>query len=287
MRVTPIPQAGSVTSNVQQGPSIHNIRMTTNATPEFIPPVQNGQPLQTDNNETQATVAATQKLDPQLARIAKQRRALQLKEQEILNREKALQSATPNNPGIAIERLKSDPIGTLRENGITYDDLTQAILKSQENQEVYALREKVSALEKGIDEKFQAQNAQSEKQVLAEMRREAIQLAKASDDFELVREMRSIPDVMRLIEQTYRKTGEVLEVRQAMKLVESELLKDAQRIAKAKKLQSEFVNPHLQQTQAQQRYTGMRTLTNKQNATPQMSPKARALAAFWGNKQMR
>jgi hypothetical protein len=281
MQVSPIPSPQIQPNNTM--PQAVPIQMRTNHTPlpneQFINESQ--KPLITNPNGNVAAVEATKQLDPQLARIAKQRRQLQLKEQELLTREKALQSV-PQSQGIDVERLKSEPLNVLIENGVTYDQLTEAIIKGQGNSEVNALRAKLASLEKGIDQKFEEQNAQARQQVLVEMKNEAIQLARASDEFELVREMRSVPDVVRLIERTYDKTGEILSVPQAMRLVENELFKDAQRIARAKKLQG-MQRPQMQAQPQQRQYQGMRTLTNRDTATVPLSPKQRAMAAFYGN----
>ena len=255
-------------------PTMHptlSMKMNTQATPlpnEYAP---------VNIEETVNTAQASKPIDPQLAMIAKQRRALQIKEKQILDREKAFASRPPNEGLIDVNRLKTDPLNVLLENGVTYDQLTKAIMGNQQNSEVLALKQKIESLEKGIDQKFSDKDAAAERQVLAEMRREADQL-KRSDDFELVRETRSVPLVMKLIERTYREHGEVLDVREAMSLMESELLKDQQRLARSKKLQGMY--PQNLQTQQRQ---GMRTLTNKDTASVPMGAKARAMAAFYGN----
>jgi hypothetical protein len=139
------------------------------------------------------------------------------------------------------------------------------------------LKEEIEALKKGVDQRFVDQNTQAEQQVLAEMKREANQLLR-DDNFEFIRETRSVPTVMDLIEKTYRKTGEVLDVSEAMRLVEDELFKDAQKLASLKKMQLQQV----QQPQPQQRQYGMRTLTNRHTSSVPLSAKERALAAFNG-----
>ncbi len=223
--------------------------------------------------------AATQPLSPQLALLAKQKRALQMKEREIADREKALKTGS-GTPTIELARLKSEPLRVLLENGVTYEQLHDAIMAGQGEgtSELQALQAKLDALEKGIDQRFTDSATQQEKAVLAEMEKEAKQLV-SGEDFEMVREMRAVPSVMQLIERTYRESGEVLEVSEALKLVEDELFKDAQRIAGFKKIQAQF---QPQQSQPQQRQYGMRTLTNRDTASVPLSAKQRALAAFNG-----
>ena len=286
MKISPVPSISVPTLGSDGNPqpsrveSIRALKMTTNATPLANMQMPQELPIAAPNEQTEATVEATQPLSPQLALLAKQRRALQVKERELKEREKALQAQGTGNTAVDIARLKSEPLSVLLENGVTYDQLTEAILANQGNSEINALKSEIESLKQGIDQKFQEKESAAEKQVLAEMQREAEQLVR-SDDYELVREMKRIPDVMSLIERTYRETGEVMEVPEALQWVEKFLLEEAQGIAKAKKIQS-LLNPMPQIPQPQQRQMGMRTLTNKDTASVPLSAKARAMAAFYG-----
>lgn len=231
-----------------------------------------------DNNET--TVEATQPLSPQLAEIAKRRRALQLRERAIAEKEKALQATnTGSSGGIDVARLKSDPLKVLDEAGVTYDQLTEALLATQGNAEINALKAEINALKEGVDKKFTDRETQAEQQVLAEMKREAERLSSLGEDFELVRETKSIPQVMTLIERTYRETGEVLDVSEALKLVEEELFKDLSRVTSFNKIKSQFAPPPAPQPQPKQQM-GMRTLKNTDTAPVPLSRRAKALAAW-------
>lgn len=286
MKISPIPNMMTPTptnpgvpqqSNVE---SVRSLRMATNATPLMQqPPLQDAP--QTSETPATAPAAATQPLSPQLALLAKQRRALQ-RERELLNQEKARFAQTSGTSGIDIARLKSEPLGVLLENGVTYEQLTEEILNNQKNSEVFALKEEIKNLREGIDKKFTEKATQEEQAALSHMRREAEKFVYSGDQFELVRETRSVPTVMDLIERTYRKTGEVLDVPEALKLVEDELLNDALKLQKLKKLQGQLSPQAPQVQQPQQRQTGMRTLTNRDTANVPMSAKARAMAAFYG-----
>lgn len=261
--------------------AVRAMRMTTNATPlRGEPPAAQESPILADNEEGKlAVVEETQPISPQLAALARQRRALQVKERELLDKEKALEARSQGGDVIPKARLKSETLKVLQEAGVTYDDLTTAILASQGNPEMEALRAELHALKEGVDKRFSDEKTQAEQQVLAEMRSEATRLANNGDDFELVRESGSVPDVMRLIELTYRESGEVLEVSEAMKLVEDELMARNQKLLQLKKMQG-LVNP--QAPAAPQARQGMRTLSNKHTASVPSSAKERALAAFYG-----
>lgn len=261
-----------------------SLKMNTNATPFWQKPEAQVQELppaaqnlsQTNTNEASENLEDTKPLSPQFAALAKQRRALQVKERELAEKEKALQGAGQQSVDLA--RLKSDPLRVLLENGVTYDQLTDAVLKNNQNSEFYTLKAEMDTLKQSVDQKLLEREQQQEQQVLSEMKREAAMLASQNPEFELVRITNSVPDVVRLIEKNYRQTGEVLTVQEAMRLVETELLKDAQKIAASKKLQSQNVPPQAQM----QKHSGMRTLTNNHTASVPMSAKQRAIAAFYG-----
>lgn len=283
MKITPMPSVsmGSVGFDGNPRPSnVENVRsmvMKTNATP--LPNQLAPQDPNADVNIQAQASDATQPLSPQLAFLAKQRRALQQQRRELENEKKALLAQSSGSTGIDVARLKSEPLSVLLENGVTYDQLTEAIMAGQGKSELNALKAEIQSLKQGIDQKFTDKDAAAEKQVYAAMQREAQQLVRG-DDFELVRETRGVPHVMSLIERTYKDTGEILDVPEALRLVEDELFKDAQKLTRLKKMQSQQIIPQAQPTQRQ---FGMRTLTNRDTASiVPLSAKARAMAAFYG-----
>lgn len=283
MKISPLSAngLGAVGAQAPAPAQTRTFKMNTNATPGHLDelPSEGGEP--SNPSPDGATSEVTQPLSPQFAALAKQRRALQVKEREIADREKALQTQ-PTSAGVDVARLKSDPLGVLLEAGVTYDQLTEAVLAHQDgSSEISALKAKIEALEEGVDKKLSDRDQQTKQSVLAEMKREATQLAATGEDFELVRETRSIPHVMTLIEKTYDETGEVLDVREAMSLVEEELFKDAQKLANLKKVQAKFA-PQPAPVPPPQSHRQMRTLTNRDTAQVPMSAKQRALAAFNG-----
>lgn len=290
MKISPIASAQNVVQ--EQGSAVAKMRamkMDTNATPlQLEPPISQEKPVEgadqklliSNNNETaKETVEATQPLSPQYAELARKRRSLQVKERELAEKEKALLDKSQGSDFIELAKLKAQPLSVLLEAGVTYEQLTEAILANQGNAEVNALKAELTALKEGVDKKFIDQEQAAEQQVLREMKKEATLLVSQGDQFELVRETKSIPDVIRLIEQAYKETGEVLDVSEACKLVEDELLKEAQKLAGLKKLQAQTSQPVMH---PQQRQVGVRTLTNKDTVSVPASAKQRALAAFYG-----
>lgn len=222
---------------------------------------------------------ATAPLSPQFAALAKQKRALQLERAEF-DKQKA-ESLAGGNSQELIDRLKSKPLSVLLEHGVTYDQLTEEILGQGHNPEIQALKDELKALKEGVDTKFQTREEQQEEAALTEMLYEAEGLAKDGDAFEMIRTEEAYDEVLRLIHDTYKKTGRVLDVQDAMNTVENRLLAKAEKYASINKVRAKLAPPEpTPQLQPQQR--GMRTLTARDSAAPVSDRRARAMAAFSG-----
>ena len=237
---------------------------------------------QSSNPDTpeQGAVEATQPLSPQFAALAKQKRAFQLEKAEFEKQKAAMSQGI--NPEDFAAKLKADPLGVLQEHGVTYDELTQAILsdKQQLNPEIQALKAEIKALKEGVDKSFQTNEQRQEEAALTEMLYEAEALAKDGESYEMIRTEDAYDQVLRLIHNTYRKTGRVLDVRDAMERVENQLFAKAEKLASIAKVRAKIAQPSPQQAQPAQR--GMRTLTARDTAQPQMDRRARAIAAMMG-----
>lgn len=293
MRINPMPSSYNSSAVAPIGDNqapprqeVRHLKMTTNATPMYARPQAQLQdlPLATPKlpiphkSEDQTNVAEeSQPLSPQFAALARQRRDLQKLQKELSDRERAL--SDPGQERVDLARLKSDPLSVLLEAGVTYQQLTDSILANQGNSEINSLKQDFKTFKTGLEEQLSERDQQAEKQALAEMQREATILAAEGDDFELIRGMKKIPDVTKLIKRTWDEDGTILDVREAMQLIEDELLKDVDKVTGFKKVQSKFAPTR----PAMQQHQGMRTLTNRDTATAPMSPKARAMAAFLGS----
>ena len=263
---------------------MRRLRLTTNYTPEgnniggAVDPALNISAPSEDVNGDEAS----KPLSPQFAALAKQRRALQVKERELQEREKALSTKPSTQEGsVDLARLKSEPLSVLLEAGVTYEQLTEAILADQNgnSSQIRALEAKLSALEEGVDQKLTAREQAQKQAALTEMQREAQHLIAEGEEFELVRETGSLKKVMALIEKTYDETGEVLTVREALSEYENALLERNTKLAGLPKVQSRLAPSAPPQRPAGQ----MRTLTARDTAVPPMTAKQRAIAAFNGN----
>lgn len=283
MKISPVPSAGnSVDAMAPAAPQsmtqkIRSLRMTTNATPGYEPELA----IPDTVDPATAAIEETKPLSPQLAAIAKQRRALQLEKQALERERAALKQSPTQGAGVDVARLKSDPLGVLLEAGVTYQQLTDAVLANDSGSPTREMEAKLKALEESLDKKFTDRDQRDRQQVLAEMGREAKQIIAEGDDFELVRERKAIPKALQLVEAIYDRDGDVIDIREALRLVEEELFKEIEPLAKLNKVQRAFA-PAPAPTPPQQHRQQMRTLTNRDTASVPLSPKARAIAAFHG-----
>lgn len=252
------------------------------------PPVE---PVSTtaEIDETGA-VEATQPLSPQFAALAKQKRALQL-ERADLERQKAEFTGKQNGLSteqISIADLKANPLSVLQQHGVLdgpefYNSITEKMLNGDTfNPEILELKQKIEALEKGVDTKFQTAQERSEKAALTEMHHEALALSREGDEFEMIRSKGpdAVEKVLDHIYGEYHAGRAIPDVKVAMEKIENELLEDAAKIAALSKVRNRLAPPPTQTQQPQQQT--MRTLTARDTASPTTSRRARAIAAMQG-----
>jgi len=278
--------------NIEQPrPDVRRLQMKTNfstnrdadlnisADPVAVEPEVTAESSKVEATEPGA-VEATQPLSPQFAALAKQKRAFQLEKAEFEKQKASMSQGI--NPEDFKARLQSDPLGVLQEHGVTYDALTEAILsdKNQENPKILALEQQIKALKEGVDKTFQTNEQRAEESALTEMLYEAEALSKEGEDFEMIRSEDAYDQVLRLIHKTYKDTGRVLDVREAMNKVENTLMARAEKLASINKVRNRIAPPS--PPIAQPAPKGMRTLTARDTASPVSDRRARAIAAMTG-----
>lgn len=247
-------------------------------------------------NEPEAQEAeATKPLSPQIAALLKQKRALQIEKAQFEKEKADFKTQSPAGNEDLIAKLKSNPLGVLQEVGVTYDQLTAAIL---DNQNAPLDPQKLRAdLKKELLEEltgqFTTRDQQAEQAVLADIKKEAMTLAQTDDRFEAIRQAKAYDDVKDLVHRVWQKgwpdkglePGHVLDVAEAAEYVENQLIEEALPFAQLKKVQSRLTPAQeamLAQQPAKPNTKIMRTLTNRDGASPVMDKRARALAAFAG-----
>lgn len=294
MKISPMSSAGTVLGSIEAGDTaaspviqkIRSMKMNTNATPGRVEEVPAAEPPLTvsDDKIDEATPAAeeTQPLSPQFAALAKQRRALQVKEREIADREKALE-AQKTTMGSAIDtaRLKSDPLGVLRDAGVTYADLTDAVLADQQgyNPKLTELESKFKILEESLDKKFTDRESEIEQNTLEQISKRVNHLSAQGDDFALIRATNNQQKVVDLMREAWIKHKDLIDEVEAMKLVEEDLIKEGLKIANIEKVRSQLA-PAAPAPAPMQQQRQMKTLTNRDTASVPLSRKARAIAAW-------
>lgn len=243
--------------------------------------------------QAEAVSEETKPLSPQFAALAKQRREIQLERQKLDADKAALETQSGDKKSLEEyrSRIKANALSVLMEEGVTYDQLTEQILASnQETADLSALKAEIKALKDGFENQNKSQTdkeAMQEKQALAQIERETLQLVSQGDDFEMIREAGYAPKVVDLIHRVFKKDGVVMDTAEAASLIEKELLEESLKFARIKKVQSSL-NPAPQQKQqtVQQDRPGtkiMRTLTNRDGvSSTTMSKRERAIAAMEG-----
>lgn len=256
----------------------------------------------------EATETKEEPLSQQYAILARKEKALQAKvraheaavkarEDALRLREEAVKSKESGSDFIPKDKLMKDPFGMMQELGISYDQLTEmALNQPQVDSATKAYLDKLERETQAIREELksnkQSQEEQQKKaydQAVNQIRKEAQQLVKDNPDFETIKETGSVDDVVDLIEQTYKKSGELLSVEDAAKEVEEYLIEEALKISRIKKIQQRMAPATKPATQQQpepkaapQNPPQMKTLTNAVGTAKRLTARERALLAAQG-----
>jgi hypothetical protein len=297
------------------------VRDATNISPEemsaIAPRAQAPEPIQEDLGQPDTIEATEEKpVDPVYEQLARRERALRQKarqqEQAFKAREDALKAkeaelaskamapSTDLSKYIQKDILKTSPLQALAEAGLSYDELTQAILNQQPSDPrvdatINRLEAKIRQLEEANENGQKSQQAQQQAQydaAVKQIREDAKKLVYTDPEFETVKATNSVNDVVELIEETYRKDGTLLGVEEAAKMVEDYLLEEAIKLTKIDKIkkrlsassaQTSTKAPAQQQAASAQRQPQtMKTLSNAASTSRPLSAKERAILAFRG-----
>ena len=246
-------------------------------------------------------------LASQYALMARKEKAIRAKQQELKAQEDAIKAkeaafitkdAEYNQKYIPKDRITQDTLGVLNDLGITYDQLTQLILKSpttpqelaQKSEfqrmadEIKALRESQEANKK----MYEDGQKQAYSQAVNQIKVEAQQLVRNNPTFETIQATNSISDVVELIEKTFKEDGVLLTVEDACNEVENYLVDEALKLSRLKKIQARLA-PKQQPsassksssgTEKSQQQPQMKTLTNANSAQRPLTARECAMLAF-------
>lgn len=284
-------------------------------------PTEETQELTTESSETVETpkeeVKAEQDpaLSRQFAQLARQERALRAQKQQWQSEVKAKEAAlaaeratltqSTQKPDlsnyVSLDDVKRNAWGILAKAGVSYDDITQQAMNQQAvNPQVQAhidaLEAKIAKLQEFTDNSVKTQGEQQQSQYQAAVRQiemDVTQLVKSDPvAYEAIAKTGkgSIREVVKLIEDTFNKDGILLSAEEAAEEVENYLVeqsvKTVSQIDKIKKRMAQAnasPKPTDVKTQTPQKQTQpMKTLTNANSSTRQLSARERALLAFKG-----
>lgn len=290
------------------------VQNATSVSPEELGALKTGEQAISDNKEDSATAASEvpetkAKEDPlssQYATLARKEKALRAQIQQFkadqakFEAERQSQLATPKqefdlSKYVERDRIKADPMAIFDEVGLSYDDLTHAVLTRSQIQtdprltaQMARMEAEIKAAKEEAQKLRQAQEdgqKQSYQQAVAQIRSEASKLVYTDPTFEMIKETNSVPDVVELIESTFKADGVLLTVEEACQAVEDHLVEEAIKLSKIKKLQQRLAAPAAPQSpvnNTKQPQTQSKTLTNGMAAQKPMTSRERAIAAMEG-----
>lgn len=264
--------------------------------------------------ETPPEPAKDPALSRQFAQLARQEKVMRLKAQQqdqaIKQREAALatreaaieaQSNQYKTGYISQEQLKRDLMGTLAEQGITYDDVVQQAMNQQQRDPrtegmIQKLEAKIQALEESNKTAAQRMTESQQQQYEAavkQIRTDAKQLVYTDPAFEMIKATGSVKDVVELITRTYDKDGVLLTVEEAAQQVEDYLVEEATKLSRVDKIKKRLqqqsatssntpVAAKVQTPNTNKQPPQMKTLTNANASSRQLTAKERAILAFKG-----
>lgn len=188
------------------------------------------------------------------------------------------------------ERLKTDPIGFLTEQGYTTDQITQAMLNQPgpESQMIKALSEKIARLEESQQKEIERQQkdaTENYNNALKTIQRNVDSLVASNPEFETIKASEAQKSVTNYIEKVWKAEGIMLDVEDAAKEIEDYLTDQAINLAKLKKVQGKLkpAAPAAPKAAVPAPAATAKpvTLTNKvaQNTRP-LSARERAILAF-------
>lgn len=248
----------------------------------------------------------------QFAQLARQERALRAKaqqqeqqwkakDQELQTREAALQPKQQDLSNyISVDDLKRNAYGTLQKHGISYDQVSQEALayqpmSPQVQSHIEALEAKLAKLEVFNENSQKTYQEQQQSQYQAAVRQielDVTSLVKADPTtFEVIAKTGkgAIKEVVKLIEETYHKDGVLMTAEEAAQEVEDYMteqsFKTLSQIDKIKKRMAEASatqKPTDAKPQSQPQKQPMKTLTNANGSTRQLTVRERAIAAMEG-----
>lgn len=236
------------------------------------------------------------------AKAQQQDAAYKVREEALKAREAALTAKDQEyqTKYIPRDRLKSEAMTVLAEEGITYDYITEQALNQQAiNPQIQAVINKLQSEIKDLktaSEKTTSTYAEQQKlqyeTAVKQLESDAKSLVKSNPvEYEAINAAGAIKDVVKLIEDTYNQDGVLMSVEEAAQEVENYLIEESLKLTSLEKIKKRMsqtsatqgkseVKTQATTTQTQQAKAPTKTLTNNIASTRKLSAKERAILAF-------
>jgi hypothetical protein len=206
---------------------------------------------------------------------------IQQKEREMVNLNEEISKAKAYR-----ERLKSNPLDVLNEEGITYDQLVQEAVNPR-TAEMTALQAQIKSLEDSLKRnQEESQKAYDERRnrALSTIRSDVNTLVSSDPAYETIKDMGMSEAVTHLIDVTEKEDGILLTIDKAAKQVNDYLLAEIDQLTSIpsvkKRLQPQEAQQPQEQAKAQApQQTGMKTLSHS------MTPLSEAPAKNWAQRR--
>lgn len=279
-----------------QPPSNKIIKMKTNANPEQLDAAQETVPeAQTEPEkaisdtgvQTKPVPEAIQQVSPEVAAIAKEKRAAQVMRMQYAEKEKALEEKLAKAEALESRIQGGEGLSVLLERGVTFDQLKEQILAQNQ----FNPKQLKSDVEKMVEERLAKKDAEQAEAVLESMTKNVNQMVFGSDAYPFIKAGRAHGQVMDLVNRAWYGDpkapdlfpgGYVFTEDEACQAIEDQLKEEAK--AYAKLLKPEPTTPAVEPQPKTTQKIDIKTLTNKDSARPRSGRRQRALAAFLGQK---
>lgn len=253
-----------------------------------------GQAVQGTNQE--ANGGATEKverLSPQFAALARKEKAIRLEAQKIKSEREALTKEREQfkSPGyITKDELRNNPIGILVSNGWSHNQIAEMLL-SENGQikqaesgptmaQLLARLDEIDSRTKSYDGQFKDWENKEKEYAIDEIRKEAVTLIDSDPEFETIKTLGRIDDVVKRIQEAQETDGTFLSVPDAAKEIEERLLNEAIKLSGLQKLKQRLQPkveappevPLQKQTTITPKQQPIQTLTHDMTSSTQKQP---------------
>lgn len=249
----------------------------------------------TQSTEEIVEPAKEEPVSPKLALLAQREKRMRAMDLDLKAREDALKAKEEEykTSYIPKSRLKEDALSALQDAGVSYDQITEALLKQPTSQVDPLIREqqdKIAALEERLSKlsgDFESKQTNEYQSALKQIGKDVTTLVKDNPEYELVDRLDMGQKVVEFIEEKFKEDGTLISIEEAAKAIEDALFEDVNKFAQLNKVKSKFApqtpepekKPINLQTQDKQ---PTRTLTNAVTASKPLTPRERAIRAFRG-----